>query len=457
MRLTRAHRYLTFLPVIFLAVLALLIWTSNDLALGQGKSEADKLVAKADQTAVTVAKLRGLKLKKPFARGVMSKAQIKKRILELLAREYTPAELDAESLAMKRFGLIPENVDYIKMMVELLEEQIAGFYDQHEKKLYIAGWAPPGGEMLMAHEIVHALQDQHFDLLQFMKTDKENGDSQSARQALVEGDGMALMLEFQMASVKQAPPWGNETILAIIRQSMEQGMSTVKKVPLALREGLIFPYAGGLDFVAHFRKHHPWKRIDEIYKKPPLSTEHILHPETYESYELPVPVQAKALASLRDFDEKKSLVHGEKGIELFLRSHGVKKARASQAAAGWGGDRAVIYALKGHKGSGTKDTIGVALTSWDSIADAKEFFEALEQALPSLSGGATSTARTDKVDEYKMKSGGKLQAELRGQEVLLVIDVPAARAESVRAELWKTWTVGGTGAGDSAARSTEAQ
>lgn len=423
-----------------LAVLALLV-SAGAPALAKGTSSAEALISQSDRIAATVAKLRGLKLKRGFARGVMSKAQIKKRVLEMLDKEYTPAELDAESLAMKRFGLIPEDADYVKMIVALLEEQIAGFYDQHEKKLYIAGWAPLGGEMLMAHEIDHALQDQHFDLVRFMKVDKENGDALVARQALVEGDGMALMLEFQMAAVKQAPPWGNDTILSVIKQGMAQGMGSLKGVPLAVREGLIFPYSAGLDFVAHYRKHHPWKRINAIYKKPPLSTEHILHPEIYERYEQPVLVIAKRPATLSGYDQRKSQVQGEKGLELFLRSHGVGDARAVQAAAGWGGDRAVVYAGKGQKGSHTKDSVGVSLTTWDAVADAEEYFEALEQALPKLSGGKR-VQRADKVLEYSMASGGKVLLELRAQEVLLLIDAPAKGADALRSELWATWSVG---------------
>lgn len=421
------------------ALVALALLLAQPTASLAQKTKADKLVAKADKIAKTVAGLRGLALKSKVQSGVMNKAQIKKRILKLLHEEYTDAELDAESLALKRFGLIPESSNYVGIMVKLLQDQIAGFYDPGEKKLFIAGWQAVGGDMLMAHEIDHALQDQHFDLKKFMKADKRNGDSLAARQALVEGDGMAIMLEFQMAAMKQAPPWGNAVVLSMLKKSMTQGTAGMGHVPMAMREGLIFPYVAGLEFVAHFRKNHPWSSVDAIYAKPPLSTEQILHPDKYESYETPVVVTAKRPALLKDYKETVSSVLGEKGVELFLRSHGVKEVRATVAAAGWGGDRYAVYARQGHTGSTLANTIGVSLTSWDEESDAIEFLEALEHALPTLAGGSR-VKRKDKALQFAIGKGGQALAEHRGKQVLILIDVPTAKVDSVRQQVWNSWT-----------------
>ncbi len=385
--------------------------------------------------------MRGLKLEKAIDRGVMSKSEIRARIVEILDREYTAEELDAEALGLKRLGLIPESTDYVKTMLDMLQEQIAGFYDQHEKKLFIAGWAQRGGDMLMAHEIDHALQDQHFDLDAFMSADRKNGDSVAARQALVEGDGMALMLEFQMAQAKQAPPWGNPMIMAVLRKGMEKGAVSLASVPLALREGLMFPYVSGVEFVAHFRKHKSWKTIDAMYLKPPLSTEQILHPQKYESYERPIMISAKRPSGLAGYSEKVSNVMGEKSVELFLRSHGVRQGRAVTAAAGWGGDRLAVYAREGHKGSKLAGTVGVWFTSWDEARDAAEFFEALEHALPKFSGDE-GTARGS-ILQCKSRSG-QFVAERRGAEVLLILGVSSGASDAIRTDVWRNWKRGST-------------
>ncbi len=428
------------------ALLALALVVANP-GLAEAKksvakgSGASALVAKAAKISKTVSKLRGLPLKSKIRSGVMNKPQIRARILKILHEEYTKAELDAESLSMKRFGLLTASQDYVKILVKLLQDQIAGFYDPAEKKLFIAGWAPMGGDMLMAHEIDHALQDQHFDLKTFMKDDKRNGDFLGARQALVEGDGMALMLEFQLASMNQAPPWGNALVLSMIKQSMASGMGDMGKVPLAMREGLIFPYVAGLEFIAHFRKHHNWSAIDAIYKKPPLSTEHILHPAKYESYEQPIAVSAHLPPLLTAYREAMSSVQGEKGVEIFLRSNGVSEERAVLAAGGWGGDRMALYVKKGHTGSKLAGSIGVSLSNWDDEDEAKEFFEALEHALPSLARGSQSK-RGDKILQYAVGKKGQLLAERRGSNVLILIDAPNQSAEALRKGIWQSWTVG---------------
>lgn len=426
-----------FRGAIVLSSLTLVLLVGQSQSLAKGDSQ--KLLDRADEIAKSVAKLRGLKLLKKIDRGVMTKAQIKKRILKLIDEEYTPAELAAESLTMKRFGLLPEKSDFVAIMVNLLQEQIAGFYDQHEKKLYVAGWAPMGGEMLMAHEIDHALQDQHFDLVKFMATNKKNGDSMAARQALVEGDGMALMMEFQMASMGQAPPWGNPAMVAMIQNSMESGTSAMSKAPFVMRESLVFPYSAGLSFVVHFRKHHGWETIDAIYKKPPLSTEQILHPKKYESYELPISITASKPAVLKAYFEKHTTVQGERGIELFLRQHGVATERALVAAAGWGGDRTVVYARKGHKGSKLAGSIGVSMAAWDTDDDAREYFETLESALAAF-GGKPRQSRKDKVLQFAI-GADLIVAEHRGNQVLLVIAAPKKDAEAIRSEIWSTWRV----------------
>ncbi|MCP4448420.1 MAG: hypothetical protein GY811_24220 [Myxococcales bacterium] len=424
-----------------LALVALLLVPWGNLGSVQADTTADrlaasKLVARAGKIAQTVAKLRGLALKSKIERGVMSKSQIRARILKILDREYTPEELAAESLGLKRLGLIPEKADYAKVMVDMLQDQIAGFYDQHEKKLYIAGWAQAGGEMLMAHEIDHALQDQHFDLGKFMAADRKNGDSMAARQALLEGDGVALMLEFEMAAANQAPPWGNPMVMGVLRRGLAQGASSLSHVPLALREGLLFPYVGGVEFVAHFRKHHSWRSIDAMYKRPPLSTEHILHPKKYESYELPIAIAAERPKSLAGYAEKVSNVIGEKGVELFLRTHGVELQRAVVAGAGWGGDRLAVYAGAGHRGSALPKTVGVWQTSWDEERDAAEFFEALEHALPSLAGSKGQSGKHRLSFEAK---GLVLIAERRGSLVLLLFGAPKNTSDALRLEVWHQW------------------
>ncbi len=411
----------------------------NSLLAAPAQTPAQTLMSQADAISKEVARLRALPLLRPVVRGVMSKAGIKARILKIMKQEYTPAELNAEALGLKRFGLLPKSTNYLKMMVNLLTDQIAGFYDHREKKLYIASWMQTGSDMVMAHEIDHALQDQHFDLATFTDLNRREGDALSARLALVEGDAIALMLEYQLALVNQPPPWGNAMIMAVIGKSMTMGSGALPGIPLVIREGLLFPYTAGLDFVAHFRKHHPWSKIDAMYKKPPLSTEQIIHPDKYTSYEQPHRVVATVpKAALQGFKEIVSTVQGEQGLDLFLRAHGVSRTKASVAAAGWGGDRMAVYAPASYKGSAPKGTIGVILTSWDTENDAMEFYEALEHALPNWSRSPKPSVAGQLLFVY---GADRITAQRRASSVVIVVAPNTHDVSKIADEIWTSWSV----------------
>ena len=406
------------------------------------------LLKKADIIAKRVVKIRGLAQKRPIERGVMQKDQIRKRLLKRIDEEYTPAELAAEELALKRLGLLTPDTDYKKTVIELLTDQIAGFYDPTERRLYIAGWQTGGGvmdEMLMAHEIDHALQDQHFDLLKFMKPGKENSDAAVARQALVEGDGTALMVEYMMRKSKVSP-WKDDAIVNMMTSQLSGAMGDeLDKAPLVLREGLVFPYMQGLSFVVHFRRKHPWSRIDDIYRKPPLSTEHVLHPAKYLSYERPDEITPRSLPALRGYRQVFSNINGELGLTILLRQHtpqGNKKAiikKAKQAAAGWGGDRLAIYTPPGHKGK-LPGTVGISYSVWDNTADAIELFEMLSDAMPSLSGGKAVKDGPEYV-EYAAPDKSVFAAQRRNDAVVLVLGAPQDKARAILDQVWQRWKV----------------
>lgn len=438
---------------------------------------AARLLHKADTIAAKVAKLRGLAQKRPIQRGVMQKDGIRARLVERIGDEYTNDEIAAEALALKRFRMLPETMDYKQVVIELLTDQIAGFYDPIERQLYIAGWqqggfGAMGDDMIMAHEIDHALQDQHFDLRAFIKPIKKNGDASVARQALIEGDGTALMVEYMLNDMGvQFSPWQNDAVLDMLRPQMTASMATGKlaEAPLILRESLIFPYLGGLEFIAHFRRRHPWKRIDAMYRKPPLSTEHILHPDKYEDYERPVRIAVAPVAALAGFELVYENVHGEAGMDVLLRQHmieaakpapGAGKARRNpdhapgrdpaktdeairhkieQAAAGWGGDRMAVFAPAGH-GGGVAGTVGISYSVWDQPADAIEFFDLLSDAMPSLSGGSRSAASDSRI-EYRDPAGAVYLAERKGNAVVMVLGALPAQAPALLGQVWKRWRV----------------
>src|SRR5262245_53134143 len=238
------------------------------------------LLARTNAVAREVAAIRGLPLKRAIPNEVVDRDELRKRLLAMAAEDKTKAETAAEGLALARWGMIPLATDYETLLVDLLTEQIAGYYDPDTKKLTIsktAGDDPQWAELVLAHELDHGLQDQAFDLKKFEDLPDTEGDASAARRALVEGDGIALMLEVMLSRNGTGVPWSNPQVTDAIEKSMATpgNGDGLDRAPLAIREAMIFPYRAGFTFVAALRRRQPWSAVDAAYARPPRSTEQI--------------------------------------------------------------------------------------------------------------------------------------------------------------------------------------
>ncbi|MBA3464689.1 MAG: hypothetical protein H0T46_32450 [Deltaproteobacteria bacterium] len=398
----------------------------------------EKLLARTDKVAREVSKIRGLPLKRPIPNEVVDKEELRKRLVAMASEEKTAAETAVEGIALARWGMIPLATDYKALLIDLLTEQIAGYYDPETKKLTIsksAGDDPAWAEMVLAHEIDHGLQDQSFDLKKFNDLPASEGDAATARHALVEGDGIALMIEVMLARTGNSAPWANPEVA----DSLEKAMTVpgngdgLDNAPLAIRETMIFPYRSGLSFVAALRRRQPWSAVDAAYRKPPKSTEHILHPERYLAGDDPVPVEITQPASLRGFVRAHSTVWGELGWTLWLRSHGVPDSTATHAGAGWGGDRVVTFVKEDDRRP--HRAVGISRSEWDSEADALEAFESAEKALDRAVAGATIDHVGTRT-RWMALDGTVTWIDRKGPSMVIVHGAPAWAAESMAAEVW---------------------
>ncbi len=404
----------------------------------------DNLLARTDKVAREVAKIRGLPLKRAIPNDVVDKDELRKRLVVMAAEAKTARETVAEGLSLARWGMIPLATDYKALLVDLLTEQIAGYYDPETKKLTIsktAGDDPAWAEMVLAHEIDHGLQDQSFDLKKFEDLPPSEGNAAAARRALVEGDGIALMVEVMLARAGNAAPWSNPEVAASIEKAMTVpgNGDGLDKAPLAIREGLIFPYRAGLSFVAALRRRQPWSAVDAAFAKPPRSTEQIIHPERYLAGDEPVPIEIKSPIALRDFTPAQSTVWGELGFSLFLRSHGLGEAVAAEASAGWGGDRAITFARGDDKRP--QRAVGISRSEWDSEADALEAFEAAEKALDHAVAGATIDHVGTRT-RWMALDGTVSWIDRKGPSLVMVIGAPAWAAEGLATEVWTVSAIG---------------
>jgi hypothetical protein len=263
------------------------------------------------------------------------------------------------------------------------------------------------GEMVLAHELTHALQDQHFGL-STGRADVGEDDAQLAQRAVYEGDATLAGYAALLGTLRP----GTAVSLARKLEAADAQMARdYPDVPALIRESVVFQYAAGVNFVSWAYKNGGWEGVDAVLARPPRSTEQVLHPEKYfVRPENPVRVQIGALAPyLRgEWRLAEEATLGELTIRI-LAERFVERARAETIAAGWDGDRLVALAR------GDSLTL-VWLSAWDSEDDAAEFLTAWTPIVASRHRGAASS----RDDVTVLEGDDPYYLERRGTKVLAI-------------------------------------
>src|SRR5438105_293930 len=250
------------------------------------KSASDvAFLAAADEVLQEMSEITGLKLITPLKKSLRSREEIRAYVIKQMNEEKNPAERYADARTAEAFGLLPRGFDLDTFMVNVLTEQVEGLYDPRAQEFYIADWSPPGDQrMVMAHELTHALEDQHFHIEAWSRAARPNEDAELARDAVLEGSAMAAMVDYLMRgtgrSLKDLPEFDP----AILFDQLDvQNTPALKSAPPFIKGGLIFPYISGLNFSAAVLKTAGWPALSGVFENPPVSTQQILHPALYKS------------------------------------------------------------------------------------------------------------------------------------------------------------------------------
>jgi len=361
-----------------------------------------EFAATADEVLQRVSEITGLKLLTPLKKTLRSRDEIRAYVIREMDDEKNPAERYAEARSAEAFGLIPKGFDLDDFMVDLLTEQIAGLYDPKAREFYIADWIPLDDQrMVMAHELTHALQDQHFQIEKWVKAARPNDDAELARESVLEGSAMAAMIDFLLKgtghSVGDLPAIDPSIFAADMSKSPK-----LQAAPLFLKDAMIFPYFGGLTFSAAILKPAGWNGLSAVFAKPPLSTQQILHPGLYKSGKAPTPVTIPSFEKLLGSDWAKidENVMGEFGWKEILKQF-LGEERAKPLAAAWSGDRYVLYEQRQ-----TKRLILVARLYLDSEERADRFFGEYSEALLKKHSAQDSVPRRSNFLSFDTPDGG---------------------------------------------------
>jgi hypothetical protein len=348
--------------------------TSPAATATTGNPEVDAVYDAIEEQVVT---MRGLTPTGDVERATLSEADLRTQI-EQMYREETPPELAAANERLyKALGLMPADESLEDLTIDLLSGGVAGYYRDDQKKLYIVSKTGEVGvneKITFAHEFDHALQDQHFEVFREQEDVSDRSDWILARQAVYEGDATLLMTLW--ASQHFTPAEFQELLrLGADQESAE----LLERMPAIMRETLLWPYTQGATFAQTAFVSGGWSSIDAIYADMPESTEQILHADKFESREAPKDVQLRDDLATR-LGEGWSVgmedTFGEFQLGIWLDEAEV--LGATDAAAGWGGDRLAV--LSGPDGAWAV----VVATDWDTPEDATEFETAAQAAVETL-------------------------------------------------------------------------
>jgi len=290
-----------------------------------------------DSLRVPVERATGLTYKSTPRSAIRTRQQVRDYLIRKLDEELPPSKLQGMEAAYRLFGLLPDTLQLRSLLLDLYTEQVAGYYDPDSAMLFgVEGADPSQLRLVLAHEMVHALQGQYLRLDSIME-DKSNNDRLTAAQSVLEGQAT-------LASIDVLAPGqdviANPEFWEIYREQVRQqqtSMPVFARAPLIVREALIFPYLAGAEFM-HWWERSPLRDTVPYGPRMPVSTEQILYPDRYARGDAPV-----ALSFAADSDVLYEDVLGESEIRVLTAAlRGAKEVRPG-APMGWAGDRYRVY------------------------------------------------------------------------------------------------------------------
>ncbi len=411
-----------------------------------------------------VRKIRKLEFKSDVKIGLLGRESLRKKMEESFAADMPPERVEEIRKTFVKFGLIPKDFPLEKFMLDLLTEQIGGFYDPETKELYVMNeqeeeedTSPEAAlikmmgvtnrKFILIHELTHVMQDQHFDLLTMPRSDPDmedhNDDTVSAVQALFEGEATYVMFEWTFSkrgmSLDNIPNFA-KMIEDSVKEDMEKKVGDMmSKAPALIRESLLFPYIQGFKFFLEVKKIGGWKAVTNAYLDLPASTEQVLNPKKYigEGRDYPLLVNLPEMKSLlgEGWKELDYNVVGQFVIDILMREFFTASKKLRNVAKGWDGDSYRIFDNKE-----TGKVLVVWYSTWDKERDSKQFFEQYCALIPKKYKDAEGVKDKETLKTWK-SSEDLMSVELRGNDVLIIESAPTAELLDKMAEtVWKETT-----------------
>lgn len=376
-----------------------------------------------------VSLLRGLPAISPLDRNFQTRDQFVGE--NRLPNDETVQETELLKDLCVPLDLCSESDDLVQLLTALRGRGVLGFYETGKNSLTVVtdqDGLDPLAWLTYAHEYAHALQDQHFDLSTLLDEGDVSFDSDKAVRALVEGDArLSEFLFYESLPTDQQVPLAASLEEKTLEFSRSQ---EARDAPPIITETFGWEHAAGTDLVFRLYLEGGIRAINEAYKRPPQSTEQVIHPEKYLNGEEPHIVELPDLASAlgADWQQRDSGVMGELLTMVYLSSF-LTGDKAQVAAQGWGGDRYVLL-------KDSEDRLVIAIRfSWDTVTDAIEFFQVYLDFVEEKSRGEWDLLQTEGRSRFWVGEDISVYVALEDDDAVLVIGPDRATVETLVEEI----------------------
>jgi hypothetical protein len=336
----------------------------------------------------SVARMRELDFIRQVPVVVNTPDQAQKTIIVQIAHDHSDEDLQISSKGGAMTGLYPPNIDLKRQTIELLRNEVIGFYNPDTKQMVIIqqpqehasldvkGFGSGMGAMVLAHELTHALQDQHFGIEKMLNRVKDNDDQTLALKCVAEGDATIAGFGYVAGHLDSA-----NVRLLVSQLDVLPANSAVQRheIPLAVTVPMMFQYSGGSRFVAEAWRRGGWAAVDQLYRNPPRSSQQIMQPELYFDHPaLPVHIELMGYENLlMGWKKVDDDTYGELLLRLILQRNLPPHAPAFGTLPRWAGDR--IITLKRNN-----ELTLLWLIAFHDEAAAREFADAYSRILDHL-------------------------------------------------------------------------
>lgn len=347
-----------------------------------------------DQAVPAVCEMTGLSSRGLLKVDMITRAEVADFVRKTTALEYPDGELDKRSKCLAQIGLLPRDYDLAQGMIGLVAEQAGAIYDPHSKTLLGISDLPAHlqavqtQKMIVSHEVCHALQDRVIDIVARSRETLDDIDGEYAVRATIEGMATVVMLAYcQDLPIERVPDTRSTMRVGFSGNLKNPGMKALAASPVYLQESLISPYAEGGALAQAWLKANPGTKIGAMLARMPTTSEQVLHFDKYVELDQPTPIEMSGVSSRLPpgwrFYTANTL--GEFDLRILFGLYEETRSAAEKAAAGWDGLRFQAYT------DSLDRLLLVAVSAWDSEADADEFTAALRGVL-AATGAADDAA-----------------------------------------------------------------